>query len=75
MAPRCWPAASAPLAPTLTLTLTLTLPLTKVLACRECTLDLHGRPNLDERVHTKLAATAEAGNSTLTLTLTLTLTQ
>ena len=39
----------------------------KVLACRECTLDLHGRPNLDERVHTKLAITAEAGNSTLVL--------
>ena len=33
----------------------------KVLACRECTLDLHGRPHLDGRVHTKLAATAAAG--------------
>ena len=40
----------------------------KVLACRECTLDLHGRPHLDGRVHTKLAATAEAGNATLVLT-------
>ena len=39
-----------------------------MLACRECTLDLHGRPNLHERVHTKLAATAEAGNATLELT-------
>ena len=39
-----------------------------MLACRECTLDLHGRPNLDDRVHTKLAATAEAGNATLVLT-------
>ena len=40
----------------------------KVLACRECTLDLHGRPNLDDRVHTKLAFTAEAGDATLVLT-------
>ena len=40
----------------------------KVIGCRECTLDLHGRPNLDDRVHTKLATTAEAGNATLVLT-------
>jgi len=33
----------------------------KSLACRFCTLDLHGRPLLDGRTHTKLALTAAAG--------------
>ena len=37
----------------------------KVLACRGCTLDLHGAPTL--RSWTRLAATAAAGSSTLTL--------
>jgi hypothetical protein len=40
----------------------------KVLGCRACTLDLHGRPNLDSRVHTKLGVTVEAGNDTIVLT-------
>ena len=40
----------------------------KVLGCRACTLDLHGRPSLDDRTHTKLAATVQPGNATLLLT-------
>ena len=39
----------------------------KVLACRFCTLDLHGRPLLGERTHTKLAQTAAKGSRELRL--------
>ena len=40
----------------------------KSLSCRFCTLDLHGRPLLDGRTHTKLAQTALAGATRLLLT-------
>ena len=40
----------------------------KTLSCRLCTLDLHGRPVLDGRTHTKLAQTARAGDTELVLT-------
>ena len=39
----------------------------KVLACRFCTLDLHGRPLLADRTHTKLARTARKGEMELWL--------
>ena len=39
----------------------------KVLACRFCTLDLHGRPVLEGRTHTKLARTALQGSTELWL--------
>ena len=38
-----------------------------MLACRFCTLDLHGRPLLGERTHTKLAQTAAKGSRELRL--------
>ena len=40
----------------------------KVLACRFCTLDLHGKPVLDGRTHTKLAASVDKGAMEITLT-------
>ena len=40
----------------------------KVLGCRACTLDLHGRPLLDGRTHTKLGQTARRGSRELWLT-------
>ena len=40
----------------------------KMLSCRFCTLDLHGKPPLDGRTHTKLAQTAAKGTSELQLT-------
>ena len=40
----------------------------KSLSCRFCTLDLHGKPVLDDRTHTKLAQTAPAGATELWLT-------
>ena len=40
----------------------------KTLACRFCTLDLHGRPLLGDRTHTKLAQTAVQGATELWLT-------
>ena len=39
----------------------------KSISCRECTLDLHGRPLLGGRTHTKLARTALAGATELWL--------
>ena len=39
----------------------------KVLACRFCTIDMHGRPLLDDRTWTYLGATAEVGATSLTL--------
>ena len=39
----------------------------KTLSCRFCTLDLHGKPLLDGRTHTKLARTAKAGDTELWL--------
>ena len=39
----------------------------KVIGCRECTLDLHGKPLMDGRTHTKLAQTAVAGAQELWL--------
>ena len=35
----------------------------KTLSCRFCTLDLHGKPLLDGRTHTKLRITAYAGDT------------
>lgn len=40
----------------------------KSLSCRFCTLDLHGKPVLDGRTHTKLARTAAVGATSLHLT-------
>ena len=40
----------------------------KTLSCRFCTLDLHGKPLLDGRTHTKLAQTAAQGAAELWLT-------
>ena len=39
----------------------------KVLACRYCTLDLHGAPLLDDRTWAYLGANAEVGTTNLTL--------
>ena len=39
----------------------------KSLSCRFCTLDLHGKPLLDGRTHTKLNQTAAAGATELWL--------
>ena len=39
----------------------------KTLACRFCTLDLHGKPVLGGRTHVKLAATARAGSTQISL--------
>lgn len=39
----------------------------KTLSCRFCTLDLHGRPVLDGRTHTKLARSAYKGETELWL--------
>jgi hypothetical protein len=39
----------------------------KVIGCRECTLDLHGKPLLDGRTHVKLGQTAAAGSRELWL--------
>ena len=39
----------------------------KMLSCRFCTLDLHGRPLLDGRTHTKLAQTAASGSQEIFL--------
>ena len=39
----------------------------KTLSCRFCTLDLHGRPLLDDRTHVKLAKTAKAGDTEIFL--------
>ena len=39
----------------------------KSLSCRFCTLDLHGKPLLDGRTHTKLAQTANAGDEEIWL--------
>ena len=54
---------------TLTLTLAQEIPVygAKSLSCRFCTLDLHGRPLLDGRTHTKLNQTAAAGATELWL--------
>ena len=40
----------------------------KVIACRRCTLDIHGQPLLDDRTWTHLNATAESGATELCLT-------
>ena len=40
----------------------------KVIACRRCTLDLHGKPLLDDRTWTHLNATAAIGATELCLT-------
>ena len=39
----------------------------KSLSCRFCTLDLHGKPLLDGRTHTKLASTANVGDTSIWL--------
>ena len=39
----------------------------KTLSCRFCTLDLHGKPLLDGRTHTKLLQTANAGDEEIWL--------
>ena len=39
----------------------------KVLACRHCTLDLHGAPLLDDRTWAYLGSNADAGATSLTL--------
>lgn len=40
----------------------------KVIACRRCTLDIHGAPLLDHRTWTRLNATADAGATSLCFT-------
>jgi hypothetical protein len=40
----------------------------KVIACRRCTLDVHGAPILDHRTWTRLNATAYAGDTSLCFT-------
>ena len=37
----------------------------KVIGCRRCTLDIHGRPLLENRTWTRLSATAEAGATSM----------
>ena len=39
----------------------------KTLACRFCTLDIHGRPLLDDRTHTKLNQTVAKGSTEIYL--------
>lgn len=40
----------------------------KVIACRRCTLDIHGKPLLDDRTWTRLNATASIGATEVCLT-------